>query len=515
MKFRIEHGGRSYDFDGAVVVGRSAVCDVVVTGDSVSRRHLKITPTGIGLTIEDSSSTGTYRADGTRIEKVANYDETQPLVLHLGSAASPKIVVMSAEEASKVEKDERVNRRNESEKQSGSNQQRVSKAEEAKNEPVALPTTAKGWGALFLSGLKPYPRTILFAVGGALFSWVANILIAARIYGGYEFLGDENSAITSGPSELPALFTWFFASALLMTIVGLLFRLGPKELLTQVFRFPNKAKLLVVDSPVRAAGTVLLSGGLALLLSGFLIPSLSLVLGLSILSVLPSVYGRIVLSTVGSFVSKLLQRGRTAITLPTEGLGVAVLLGGAIALVVRFELDQTLARFGAVVVLVAIGGVLLFRDHSKPIAGPAAIIGVAIATIAVLGDADIAYADDGGWSECGSTWRTWLSCDSFFPILGEMLDGGFVGGFGGLFGGLISNLPSPSDATDLDGDGIPDSVDTDTDGDGVPDAVDSDDDNDGIPDVIDRPDLDHDGLPDSVDPDVDNDGVPNLSLIHI
>jgi len=83
------------------------------------------------------------------------------------------------------------------------------------------------------------------------------------------------------------------------------------------------------------------------------------------------------------------------------------------------------------------------------------------------------------------------------------------------------------DATDSDGDGIPDVVDgteddfsdaplVDTDGDGIADEYDIDDDNDGIPDLVEEKgtpgrDTDHDGIPDSLDLDSDNDGILDIT----
>lgn len=81
------------------------------------------------------------------------------------------------------------------------------------------------------------------------------------------------------------------------------------------------------------------------------------------------------------------------------------------------------------------------------------------------------------------------------------------------------------DATDGDGDGVPDVVDgqptmfgtsPDTDEDGVADLLDLDDDNDGIPDSVESADIDSDrdtdgdGMPDRIDLDSDNDGIPDL-----
>jgi len=78
-------------------------------------------------------------------------------------------------------------------------------------------------------------------------------------------------------------------------------------------------------------------------------------------------------------------------------------------------------------------------------------------------------------------------------------------------------------ATDTDGDGVPDVIDGesntpgvggDLDGDGIPNGLDLDDDNDGIPDSVESPggvdvDTDGDSIVDRLDLDADNDGIPD------
>lgn len=64
------------------------------------------------------------------------------------------------------------------------------------------------------------------------------------------------------------------------------------------------------------------------------------------------------------------------------------------------------------------------------------------------------------------------------------------------------------DATDSDGDGIPDQIDTDDDNDGIPDMQDPDDNGDGVADA-EQEDSDHDGIANAEDTDDDNDGIPD------
>ncbi|KAA1426741.1 FHA domain-containing protein [Nocardioides antri] len=69
---QIEAGGRSFTFDGTrpVTIGREPGSDVILTGDTVSRRHAEIRPDGTGWTLVDvGSSSGTF-SGGTRVTEL-------------------------------------------------------------------------------------------------------------------------------------------------------------------------------------------------------------------------------------------------------------------------------------------------------------------------------------------------------------------------------------------------------------------------------------------------------------
>jgi FHA domain/Domain of unknown function (DUF1707) len=58
--------------EGSVVIGRSRACGCVITDDTVSRRHAKLTRTTTGWTLRDlASSNGTY-VNGARIADTAS-----------------------------------------------------------------------------------------------------------------------------------------------------------------------------------------------------------------------------------------------------------------------------------------------------------------------------------------------------------------------------------------------------------------------------------------------------------
>jgi pSer/pThr/pTyr-binding forkhead associated (FHA) protein len=59
--------GREYTITGSLVIGRDAVCDVVVTSKDVSRRHAEVMASPKGYVIVDSSTNGTF-VNGQQIE---------------------------------------------------------------------------------------------------------------------------------------------------------------------------------------------------------------------------------------------------------------------------------------------------------------------------------------------------------------------------------------------------------------------------------------------------------------
>ena len=114
--------------------------------------------------------------------------------------------------------------------------------------------------------------------------------------------------------------------------------------------------------------------------------------------------------------------------------------------------------------------------------------------------------------------RLYLVLVGVFVVSGCKRTGDASDGDGGLDTGFVAD----SAFDDLDGDGIPDSVEgrydmpaRDTDGDGIPDAKDTDSDNDGIPDSVEgTDDWDGDGIPNYID--ARNDGPPpTLTLVAI
>jgi len=70
VRFRDEYGHeRVQQFAGAFVIGREASCDVCLSGDTVSRRHVEIRPQGDSWWIRDlNSANGTYLG-GSRIKE--------------------------------------------------------------------------------------------------------------------------------------------------------------------------------------------------------------------------------------------------------------------------------------------------------------------------------------------------------------------------------------------------------------------------------------------------------------
>jgi hypothetical protein len=66
--------GRSFELHGAVVLGRSPECGVVLADRSVSREHARIEPDGAGWRIVDLGSRNGIKVRGERVELAALHD---------------------------------------------------------------------------------------------------------------------------------------------------------------------------------------------------------------------------------------------------------------------------------------------------------------------------------------------------------------------------------------------------------------------------------------------------------
>ena len=98
MRLSVESSEGSAVFEStqrSVTIGRSPDCDVVISDDRVSRRHLILSWDGNTWQIEDSSSGGTW-SNGQRFQ-AATVD--QPMVVNLGHADGVAVTLLPEPEA--------------------------------------------------------------------------------------------------------------------------------------------------------------------------------------------------------------------------------------------------------------------------------------------------------------------------------------------------------------------------------------------------------------------------------
>jgi pSer/pThr/pTyr-binding forkhead associated (FHA) protein len=62
-----ELSGKRVAIRGPIVIGRSPGADIVISGDFVSSRHARVTPTPSGATVEDLGSTNGTIVNGSRV----------------------------------------------------------------------------------------------------------------------------------------------------------------------------------------------------------------------------------------------------------------------------------------------------------------------------------------------------------------------------------------------------------------------------------------------------------------
>ncbi|MFQ5554519.1 MAG: hypothetical protein ACE5GC_04000, partial [Acidimicrobiia bacterium] len=131
-------------------------------------------------------------------------------------------------------------------------------------------------------------------------------------------------------------------------------------------------------------------------------------------------------------------------------------MGVAAALFLAFFVDDfgaklALAGFGVVTAILVSRGVPAFGAGALGIF--LVFLGGLVLAV-VLGDGSVAFADDGGWKECGSNWRDWIGCDGTDVVVRTSVVGGLSTAFGAAFGtGLgtvVGMFPSPGLGTPFD-----------------------------------------------------------------
>jgi len=303
-------------------------------------------------------------------------------------------------------------------------------------QPAPVPSLKVFGGALFGHLRRNLPTTIAFAVAGAAMSWAINVYWIAKRYQGTNV--PSGSPVTSGGNMVWGMAFWIVASTLLFSSIAHWRTVGTERFLTDVRDFPS-----TVVGMFRSDGPLVWSHAMwgfstSLVLTQVLSPSLRGLFGVTVLLTVPSVLGRIALgysTRVWSAVVAQFRPGRAVAPIPLVTPAV-VGFGAAIAMLFGFIADDTTVEL-VIALAVALGALAIQRHVGGSRPGQPTmfvIIWVALVALGALGGARAASADDGGYSECGSSWSDWWGCDGAGEVRSDSMAGALVGAVGAAVG---------------------------------------------------------------------------------
>ena len=247
---------------------------------------------------------------------------------------------------------------------------------------------------------RDLPRRLVIAGAMGVIAWVANVVIMARNYDGFRV---PSGSVASGQgNRLFGTIWWFLFSALVSAVIGYRLKVGGPRFRQAVRDLPSTFPELVRADGSAAASHLLWGFAGTMVVVLFLAPSLSglFAVGMVLLigGVLRSVLVGMLMLGWRTVVGRLSpDRGK-----PPGPLTVSVgAMGGTLALGIGY----IVAGGGRMLLgaAAAVGAYVLGRREGHRISPTAFVLvlfGLAVVALLTTGGAP-AWADDGGWVECG------------------------------------------------------------------------------------------------------------------
>jgi hypothetical protein len=305
--------------------------------------------------------------------------------------------------------------------------------------PAAAPTL-RDVASRFPTWLREHGLAALTSVvlAGAI-GYISNVLLIAVHYNGFNKVPSGAPATSRGNFFDGALF-WGLCMTVVFGIGNYWHAVGTTKFLADVRDLPRALGALLRGD--RGAYVHLLWGAAVSMLAAQIIsPAAGSVLAVGLLVAAPGVLGSIFSAALHRIWSQLVRS-----IAPTRGYqvtgitGAAVgLLGAAASLLVATLVHDTTAKYVLAGCLAAAAIVLSLGGTSRPTT--TTVILVLIGTVLMLhglADAQPAYANDGGTSECIG--QSWLSCQGSHTVLQYAGVGGGAAAAGGLLGAFLGNL---------------------------------------------------------------------------
>ncbi|MEZ5115380.1 MAG: M91 family zinc metallopeptidase [Candidatus Nanopelagicales bacterium] len=292
------------------------------------------------------------------------------------------------------------------------------------------------------------PSVLATAVGAAVVGWVVNVWLMAVRYDGSQV--PAGSAATGSGNFLQGTLFWAVLSMVLFSLVGYRRAVGGPRFWRELRGLPRGLAALVRADGAGARIHLLWGAAAGMAAAALIGPALGLALSLGILVMLPSLLGNLLSGLVSRAIAGLRAASASGTApgaattaggrdggLLTSAVGI---LGSALALALAFVLTETAVKLAVAFGLLAIAVALSVASRTAP--PPAAVLVlVALAGIELLDvllASSAAWADDGGYYECGESWAQWWSeCAGSEGVRAAATAGGAAAAVGGVAGSFL------------------------------------------------------------------------------
>lgn len=292
-----------------------------------------------------------------------------------------------------------------------------------------------------------WKRALIAALIGAAAGWLVNVAIMAVRYEGFRV---PSGSPTSGQGNIirGSLF-WFAASAVVSAVVNYRLMAGRERFWAEVRGFPETIRSMIYADGERALTHALAGFAGSVLFVFVLGPSLSGILALGVLLAVGTFLRPLVVGSLMAVWRWVMSRVAPRATQPPAQAITVALLGGISAMAVGFFVRGTTILL-LLALAAGVAAVMLAKRQTIP-SGPALLVLMGGSAALVLLGADVAFADDGGWRECGVSLQNWLGCSGADRVRWLALFGGVGAGAGSAVGaGVAGGSPDDSDSKVVD-----------------------------------------------------------------
>lgn len=287
--------------------------------------------------------------------------------------------------------------------------------------------------------LKDNLRPVLISVViSAAVGFLINVYLMARKYDGYYV--PAGSPAAGEANLLNGTLFWMIGASVVVGIFTYWRAVGSERFWREVRAFPKTISTLF-KSDGGGAWTHLLWGAAAAFIASRLLVYgwLGLAVSFGLLAALPSLLGRILAGLIYRVWWAVLSRlAPKAVANANVGSMAVAIIGVGAALVLSFFITIPNVKM-LLAIACGVGAVLIGRGKTSP-ATTSAIIGAAVAAGALL-FSEPAFADDGGWAECGAQFSSWLQCGSGTGrVISLSVRASLFTGAGAAFGAFLGNV---------------------------------------------------------------------------